>query len=107
LRKVDAPIERVGICMHDGSRVFMWDWDKFSSTVKNYGFHKDGISANVNWDHKDIGVSTWSWTSKFPMIYDDKSLYVWEGCWSTTAAQCRDFESTARELCDNILDNWI
>ncbi|KAF9406965.1 hypothetical protein BGZ76_006230, partial [Entomortierella beljakovae] len=107
LRRNDLITHRVGICMHDGSRVIMWDWDRFGASVQNYGFHKDGYSANVNYGRYEVAVSNWDWNKKFYTRYDNRGLVVWEGCWTTTAAQCSHFEAEAKRLCDNILDPFV
>ncbi|KAK3847908.1 MAG: hypothetical protein J3R72DRAFT_431046 [Linnemannia gamsii] len=92
-----------GICIHDGNRILMADGDQFAPSVVNYGFHKDGYSANVNWNNKNVGVKTWG-TYRFDNVEDSKGRASWDGCWTTQGNDCNDFRDRARWDCEGYLD---
>ncbi|KAF9117755.1 hypothetical protein BGW39_001826, partial [Mortierella sp. 14UC] len=71
-----------GICIRDGTNVHMWDFDTFGSGVQSYGFHKDGWSAEVDWDKEEVNLRGHG-VYKFDKGGKKGSPLIWEGCWDT------------------------
>ncbi|KAF9081395.1 hypothetical protein BGX23_000926 [Mortierella sp. AD031] len=92
-------LHTAGICIHDGERVLMSDYDYFGSGVNDYGFHKDGYSAMVRWNKKNVGITNWGDYS-FEHVGDDGTTAFWDGCWTTVGYDCRYFRSKARADCN-------
>lgn len=91
---------QAGVCIRDGTKVHMSDYDTFGSGVKNYGFHKDGWSATVNWDREEVNLHGYG-VYKFDKGGKDGSTLVWEGCWDTNGDPnvCRNFRDAAENDC--------
>ncbi|KAG0199022.1 hypothetical protein BGX33_011936 [Mortierella sp. NVP41] len=94
-----------GICIRDGDRVHMTDWDDFGSGVQNYGYHKDEWSANVNWKNEEVhlyGHGIYKFDQKSKKLYE----VVWEGCWDTDGDhnRCANFRAEAKKQCDSLLE---
>ncbi|KAG0199491.1 hypothetical protein BGX33_011613 [Mortierella sp. NVP41] len=75
LIKDSAFAHRAGICIHNGDTMLMTDMDNFGSGVKNYGFHQNGFSANVNWNNENVGVDGWG-TYWFQEKTDKNKKYI-------------------------------
>ncbi|KAF9081436.1 hypothetical protein BGX23_000874 [Mortierella sp. AD031] len=92
-------IHKAGICIHNGYGMVVSDMDLFGSGVKNYGYHQNGYSVNVNWDNENVGVDSWG-TYWFQQKYKDITTVIWEGCWDTTSHACSQFKARAKDECD-------
>ncbi|KAF9103767.1 hypothetical protein BGX29_002954 [Mortierella sp. GBA35] len=101
IKKTDA-VHRAGICLHAGNGIIMSDSDDFASIVKNYGFHKDGWFANVNWGNKEVDVQGWG-RYKFQKEMGDNRGVIWGGCWDSSGGDCNSFKNQARDDCDRAL----
>ena len=105
LIKDSAIMHRAGICIHNGDNMLLADMDYFGSGVKNYGFHENGYSANVNWDNENVGVDGWGtywFQDKTPK---DKKVVHWEGCWETSDSKCAHFREYAELSCAAFFNN--
>ncbi|KAG0209276.1 hypothetical protein BGX33_005725, partial [Mortierella sp. NVP41] len=80
------------------------DNDRFGSGVQNYGFHKDGWSANVNWKNEEVGLHGHG-TYKFDKAGKNGTPLVWEGCWDTPGDpnRCGHFRAQVKRECDELL----
>lgn len=96
---------RVGICIRDDSKLHMWDYDTFGAAVKDYGFHKNGWSAQVNWEREEVSLQGHG-VYKFDKGGKRGTPLVWEGCWDNWGSQrlCRDFIDHARAECTKLLE---
>ncbi|KAG0211393.1 hypothetical protein BGX33_004332 [Mortierella sp. NVP41] len=96
------PATTFRICLHAGNGILMTDQDVFGSTIKNFGFHKDGWSANVNWGNKEVDVPGWG-RFKFPSVQDDGYRAIFDGCWDSSGGNCNSFKDKAKCDCDAAL----
>ncbi|KAG0199024.1 hypothetical protein BGX33_011938 [Mortierella sp. NVP41] len=99
-------VHTAGICIRDGDRVHMTDHDQFASSVQNYGYHKNGWSANVSWKNEDVHLYGHG-TYQFDQKSKGKVEVVWEGCWDTDSDpnRCANFRAQAKKECDAYLKN--
>lgn len=93
-----------GICIRDGTKLHMWDMDVFGSGVSSYGFHKNGWSAEVDWDKEEVNL-VGHMIYKFDKGGKRGTPLVWEGCWDTYPDPniCRNFQAKAKAECDKLL----
>ncbi|KAF9083135.1 hypothetical protein BGX23_011757 [Mortierella sp. AD031] len=77
--KYEAFTDRAGICLHNGNRILMTYQDDFAKNVQNYGYHKDGWFANVNWHNKEVDVQGWG-RYKFQQVRFQSFRVTADGC---------------------------
>ncbi|KAF9899446.1 hypothetical protein EC991_008867 [Linnemannia zychae] len=100
-------VNQAGICLHDHTGLLMRDHDNFGISVKNYGFHKDGWSLNVNWNNRNVGLQGHG-TYGFQSFGKDWSNHHWQGCWDTPGAPpCSDFEARASRECESYFKSTV
>ncbi|KAG0211392.1 hypothetical protein BGX33_004331 [Mortierella sp. NVP41] len=92
-----------GICLHAGNGIIMADADTFAHSVQNYGFHKDGWFANVNYKNKEVDVQGWG-RYKFQSTKIGLGYAVFDGCWDSSGGDCSSFEAKAKEDCMEALN---
>lgn len=89
-----------GVCIRDGTKVHMADYDTFGSGVNSYGFHKDGWHAEVDWEKENVALRGYG-VYKFDKTGKKGKTLVWEGCWDTQGDPniCQNFRDQARAEC--------